>query len=165
MKKIWHIFHQQTFRTTWREANGTEGTKQRIFFTSIRPQHSFFPPKCGVDSSNTVESSLDEIYVNTRKKRRIHWRWGSEKKKQLFITINKQEGKKEKKLLFVDCNRGFYVAAFPFFFASLCIYRLNKIQMSESTREGLLLHSQSIDVCFFLFFYSSILPGFCSKKK
>jgi hypothetical protein len=75
-----------------------------------------------------------------------------EREKQLFITINKQERKREKKLLFVDCNRGFYVAAFFSFFASLCIYRLNKIQMSESTREGPLLHSQSIDVCFSLFF-------------
>ncbi len=52
-----------------------------------------------------------------------------ELRKQLFITINKQEGR-ERELLFVDCNR--------VFFSSLCVYRLNKIQMNESTREGLL---------------------------
>jgi hypothetical protein len=82
---------------------------------------------------------------------------GSEREREknnclLQSTNKKEKEKKRKKLLFVDCNRGFYVAAFFSFFASLCIYRLNKIQMSESTREGPLLHSQSIDVCFSLFF-------------
>jgi hypothetical protein len=76
-----------------------------------------------------------------------------ERERKTIVYYNQQTRKKKrKKLLFVDCNRGFYVAAFFSFFASLCIYRLNKIQMSESTREGPLLHSQSIDVCFSLFF-------------
>lgn len=46
---------------------------------------------------------------------------------------------------------------FFYFSALLCVYRLNKIQMSESTREGPLLHSQSIDVCLLFLRFLTLL--------
>lgn len=83
--------------------------------------------------------------------------------KKTIVYYNQQTRRRKRrveggKLLFVDCNRGFCVAAFfpfLFFLAALCVYRLNKIQMSESTREGPLscIHNQST----FAFFSAAAL--------
>lgn len=92
---------------------------KRIFFTSIRPQHSLLlsPPNCGVDS-NTVESSFDEIYVNTRKKRRTHWRRGvreREKNNCLLQSTNKKE-KREKNCCLLIVTEVFMLPLFFSFF-------------------------------------------------
>lgn len=129
----------------WGMNNGIEN----IFHIYQGPQHSLL---------ESVESSLDEIYVNTRKKkRRTHWGKEGErvrkevKKKQLFITINKQEGKQRER----KKNCCLLIVTEVFF--SLCVYRLNKIQMSESTREGPLfcIHNQSTFAFRFFFLSSS----------
>lgn len=109
-----------------------------------------------------------------------------EKKKyfpQLFITINKQmetamkeknkkarrveEASKKMCCLLIVTEVVYTAAAVCFPLLCFYVYRLNKIQMSESTREGpspiqlyiphhvhihvlrLIWHSQSIDVCLF----------------
>lgn len=89
------------------------------------------------------------------KKKKNSLKEGSEREREknncLLQSTNKKE-KREKNCCLLIVTEVFMLPLFFLFFSSLCIYRLNKIQMSESTREGPLLHSQSIDVCFSFFF-------------
>lgn len=113
--------------------------EEKIFFTSIRPQYSLAfssqPANCGVDS-NTVESSLDEIYVNTRKKKNSLKEGSVREREKTIVYYNQQtrKKKKEKNCCLLIVTEVFMLPLF--FLLLLCIYRLNKIQMSESTREG-----------------------------